>query len=60
MQGEGGVNIPNDDYFHQVREWCDEKRLLFMMDEVQTGMGRLGSLFGYEKFEAQPDVITLA
>ena len=60
VQGEGGVNIPNDDYFHQVREWCDEKRLLFMMDEVQTGMGRLGSLFGYEKFEAQPDVITLA
>lgn len=60
VQGEGGVNIPNDDYFHQVREWCDEKGLLFMMDEVQTGMGRLGSLFGYEKFEAQPDVITLA
>ena len=60
VQGEGGVNIPNDDYFHKVREWCDEKRLLFMMDEVQTGMGRLGSLFGYEKFEAQPDVITLA
>ena len=60
VQGEGGVNIPNDDYFHQVREWCNEKGLLFMMDEVQTGMGRLGSLFGYEKFEAQPDVITLA
>ena len=60
VQGEGGVNIPNDDYFYQVREWCDEKGLLLMMDEVQTGMGRLGALFGYEKFEVQPDVITLA
>ncbi|MQG18713.1 MAG: aspartate aminotransferase family protein [SAR202 cluster bacterium] len=60
VQGEGGVNIPDDDYFKQVRKWCDENNLLFMMDEVQTGMGRLGSLFGYEKFNAQPDVITLA
>jgi predicted acetylornithine/succinylornithine family transaminase len=60
VQGEGGVNVPDPDYFQQVRAWCDEKRLLLMMDEVQTGMGRLGTLFGYEQFGVEPDAMTLA
>jgi len=60
VQGEGGVNIPADDYLSRVREWCDEKGLLFILDEIQTGMGRLGSLFGYQEFGVEPDVITLA
>ncbi len=60
VQGEGGVNIPSDDYLRQVRAWCDAQGLLLILDEVQTGMGRLGTLFGYQQYEVEPDVITLA
>ena len=60
VQGEGGVNIPADDYLSRVREWCDEKGLLLILDEIQTGMGRLGSLFGYQEYGVEPDVLTLA
>lgn len=60
IQGEGGVNIPSADYFKKVREWCDLKGLLLILDEVQTGIGRLGTLFGYENYGVEPDVITLA
>jgi acetylornithine/N-succinyldiaminopimelate aminotransferase len=60
VQGEGGVNIPADDYLKKVRAWCDEKGLMLILDEVQTGMGRLGKLFGYQVFGVEPDVITLA
>jgi acetylornithine/N-succinyldiaminopimelate aminotransferase len=60
VQGEGGVNLPNDDYLKRVREWCDKQGLLLILDEVQTGLGRLGSLFGYEQYGVEPDVITLA
>ena len=60
IQGEGGVNIPAADYLQKVRTWCDERNLLLMLDEVQTGIGRLGTLFGYELFQVKPDVITLA
>jgi len=60
VQGEGGVNVPSNDYFTQVREWCDENGLLLIMDEVQTGLGRLGTLFGYQSFDVEPDVMTLA
>jgi acetylornithine/N-succinyldiaminopimelate aminotransferase len=59
MQGEGGVNIPGDDYFKEVRSWCDEKGILLILDEVQTGIGRIGTLFGYEQFGVEPDIITL-
>jgi acetylornithine/N-succinyldiaminopimelate aminotransferase len=59
VQGEGGVNIPADDYLKKVRAWCDEKGILMILDEVQTGMGRLGKLFGYQVFGVEPDVITL-
>ncbi len=59
IQGEGGVNIPDDDYLKRVRAWCDEKGLLLILDEVQTGIGRIGTLFGYEQFGIEPDIITL-
>ena len=60
VQGEGGVNIPADDYLVRVRQWCDQNNLLLILDEVQTGLGRLGSLFGYQEYNVEPDVMTLA
>ena len=60
VQGEGGVVIPDEDYLVRVREWCDKNNLLLILDEVQTGMGRLGSLFGYQEYNVEPDVMTLA
>ncbi len=60
VQGEGGVNIPDDDYLTRVRDWCDRQGLLLILDEIQTGMGRLGSLFGYQEYGVEPDVMTLA
>lgn len=60
VQGEGGVNVPADSYLKEVRQWCSEKGILLILDEVQTGMGRLGTLFGYERFGVEPDVMTLA
>ena len=60
VQSEGGVNIPEADYLRGVRAWCDERDLLLILDEVTTGLGRLGTLFGYEAFDVEPDVVTLA
>ena len=60
VQGEGGVIVPSAGYLEQVRQWCDENGLLLIFDEVQTGLGRLGTLFGYQAFDVEPDVMTLA
>ena len=60
VQGEGGVNIPDDDYLKRVRAWCDEQQILLMLDEVQTGIGRTGTLFAYQQSGIEPDVMTLA
>jgi len=60
IQGEGGVNVPDEDYPKKVREWCDEKGLLLILDEIQTGIGRLGTLFGHQQFGVEPDIMTLA
>lgn len=60
VQGEGGVNIPDAAYLPGVRAWCDQNNILLIFDEVQTGLGRLGTLFGYQNFEVEPDIITLA
>ena len=60
VQGEGGVNIPSLEYLKGVREWCDQNNMLLIFDEVQTGIGRLGTLFGYQSFGVEPDIITLA
>ena len=60
VQGEGGVNIPDDDYLQKVQSWCREKGILFILDEVQTGIGRTGTLFAYEQYGVEPDIMTLA
>lgn len=60
VQGEGGVNIPDDDYLPKLRELCDENGMLLMLDEVQTGCGRTGRWFGYQHYPIEPDVITMA
>jgi len=60
LQGEGGVNLPDDDYLTVVRKWCDQKGILLILDEIQTGMGRTGTLFAHEQYGIEPDVMTLA
>jgi len=60
IQGEGGVNVPDDSYLKEIRAWCDEKGILLILDEIQTGIGRIGSLFGYEQYGVEPDIMTLA
>jgi acetylornithine/N-succinyldiaminopimelate aminotransferase len=60
IQGEGGVNLPDDDYLMVVRAWCDQKGILFILDEIQTGIGRTGTLFAYEQYGIEPDIMTLA
>ena len=60
IQAEGGVNVPDDDYLKKVRDWCDQKGILLILDEVQTGIGRLGALFGYQLYGIEPDIMTLA
>jgi acetylornithine and succinylornithine aminotransferases len=60
IQGEGGVNIPDDNYLASVREICDRRGILLIIDEVQTGMGRTGKLFAYEHSGIKPDIMTLA
>jgi acetylornithine/LysW-gamma-L-lysine aminotransferase len=60
VQGEGGVNIPPPTFFRELRETCDEKELLLIADEVQTGFGRTGKLWACEHWNVKPDIITLA
>jgi acetylornithine/N-succinyldiaminopimelate aminotransferase len=60
IQGEGGVNVPTVAYMQEVQKLCQEKGLLLILDEVQAGMGRTGTLFAYEQFGIEPDILTLA
>ncbi len=60
VQGEGGVNAATAEYFAGVRKLCDERGLLFMVDEVQTGLGRTGSWFAHQHLGVMPDVVTMA
>ena len=60
IQGEGGVNVPDDDYLPRLRRLCDESGALLIFDEVQTGVGRTGRLWGYEHWGVEPDIMTLA
>lgn len=60
MMGEAGVIVPPADYLQQIRQLCDEKGALLVIDAVQTGIGRTGDWFGYEYAGITPDVITLA
>ncbi|MGF1512323.1 MAG: aspartate aminotransferase family protein [Elainellaceae cyanobacterium] len=60
LQGEGGVRPGDRDYFARVRQLCDEKGILLILDEVQTGMGRSGRYWGHEYLNIEPDVFTSA
>jgi acetylornithine/N-succinyldiaminopimelate aminotransferase len=60
LQGEGGVNVPDDSYLPAIRSWCDQKGILLILDEIQTGIGRIGTLFAYEQYGVEPDIMTLA
>jgi acetylornithine/N-succinyldiaminopimelate aminotransferase len=60
VQGEGGVNIPGDEYLPGLRRLCDQAGILLVLDEVQSGMGRTGRLFAYQHSGVEPDIMTLA
>ena len=60
VQGEGGINIPADNYLSELRNICDQHGLLLMLDEIQTGNGRTGSYFAYQESGILPDVVTTA
>jgi acetylornithine/succinyldiaminopimelate/putrescine aminotransferase len=60
IQGEGGVRVPSPMYLPRVRELCDEKGILLILDEVQTGCARTGRFFAFEHAGIKPDIVTLA
>jgi predicted acetylornithine/succinylornithine family transaminase len=60
VQGEGGVNLPDKGYLKAVQDLCRQSGILFILDEIQTGIGRIGSLFAYQQFATEPDIMTLA
>ncbi len=60
IQGEGGVYPPKDDYLKKVRELCDKYEAVLILDEIQSGIGRSGKFFAYEKYGIKPDIVTLA
>jgi len=60
IQGEGGIQVPNQSFLKEVKKRCQEHQALLVLDEVQTGLGRTGTLFAYQQFDAQPDIMTLA
>ena len=60
IQGEGGVNLPPDDFWPRLREICDRHDVVLIADEIQTGMGRTGRLFGVDHWDVAPDIMTLA
>jgi acetylornithine/N-succinyldiaminopimelate aminotransferase len=60
IEAESGVIVPDADYIKKVRQWCDALGVLLILDEIQTGVGRLGRLWGYEVFDVEPDIMTLA
>ena len=60
IQSEGGVNVANKEYVKRIRRLAEERDVLLILDEVQTAMGRTGTLFGYEQFGIEPDIVSLA
>jgi acetylornithine/LysW-gamma-L-lysine aminotransferase len=60
IQGEGGINIGQKEYFKQVRQLCDEKGILLIIDEIQTGFCRTGKMFAIEHFDIETDMMTVA
>ena len=60
IQGEGGVNAPAPGYLQGVRQWCDENGLLLILDEIQSGIGRTGTLWAHEQDGIEPDIMCIA
>jgi acetylornithine/LysW-gamma-L-lysine aminotransferase len=60
VQGEGGVRPGSSDYFYSLRELCDQRGALLIIDEVQTGFGRTGKMFAFQHHDIQPDILCLA
>ncbi|HEX5322394.1 MAG TPA: aminotransferase class III-fold pyridoxal phosphate-dependent enzyme, partial [Capsulimonadaceae bacterium] len=60
VQGEGGIQLPSNDYLPGLRRLCTERGLLLIVDEVQTGLGRTGKMFAVEHWNVAPDIMTLA
>jgi acetylornithine/N-succinyldiaminopimelate aminotransferase len=60
VQGEGGICVASREFLEGLRKLCDEKDMLLILDEVQTGMGRTGKMFGYQHYNLEPDLMTLA
>jgi acetylornithine/N-succinyldiaminopimelate aminotransferase len=60
IQGEGGVNVATPEFLGTMRELCDQHEAVMILDEVQTGIGRTGKWFGYQHFDVEPDIITMA
>ncbi len=60
VQGEGGINIAGKEYIRRIRELCTQKDILLILDEVQTGMGRTGEIFGFKHYGIEPDLMILA
>ncbi len=60
VQGESGVHLLSDEYIKEVRKICDEKEIILIFDEIQTGIGRCGKMFAYETLGVEPDIFTLA
>ena len=59
IQGEGGVFVAEEAYLREVRAWCDEHGLLLVLDEVQTAMGRTGTMFAFEHYGIEPDIVAI-
>jgi acetylornithine/LysW-gamma-L-lysine aminotransferase len=60
IQGESGVNIPPDDFLPGLREICDDRGVLLILDEIQTGFGRTGDIFAFQHYNIEPDILCLA
>ena len=60
VQGEGGIHIASKEYIKEIRKICDEKNILLIFDEVQTGMGRTGEMFAFKHYGVKPDLMLLA
>jgi len=60
LQSEGGVFATDEEYIHELRKLCDDRGILLIFDEIQMGIGRTGTLFAYERYGIEPDVLTLA
>lgn len=60
VQGEGGVNVADQDCVKKIRRFCDQQNILLIIDEIQTGMGRTGTMFAFQQYGIQPDLMPMA